>query len=147
MFHLFSIFLFIFHLSPKFLSISDLKPSSSRQGLCLAVPVSLERPPEPTTQAKPSNVYGPGLNAQRAPQFLSLWRGSDPLSRTGVALNPERLQGSQQLFPSDPLVPGARQPGQTIGLAHFSMALLRCHRPSLTPSPGAGVGQEKSSTE
>lgn len=102
----------------------------------------------PTTQAKDSNVYGRGLNAQRAPKLLHLWRGSNPLSRTGVALNPERVQGSQLLFPPDPIVTGARQPAQTIGMAHFSTALRQCHRPSFTPFPWAGAGRgEKSSTE
>lgn len=75
---------------------------------------------------------------------MHLWQGCDPLSKTGVALNPERVQGSQPLFPSDPIVTGARQPAQTIGMAHFSTALRQCHRPSF---PWAGTGREKSSTE
>lgn len=63
---------------------------------CVCIPGKATRP---TTQAKHSNVYGPGLNAQRALKCLNLWRGCDPLSRTRVALNPERLQGKPTTVP------------------------------------------------
>lgn len=84
---------------------------------------------------------------QWAAKFRNLWRGRDPLSRMGVALHPEQLQGSQQLFPSDPIINGARQPAQTTSMAHFSIALLQCHWPSSTLFPWAGVGQESSQVQ
>lgn len=55
-----------------------------------------------------------------------------------------KLQGSQQLFLSDSIINGARQSALTIGTAHFSIVLLQCHKPSSTPFPWAGVGQESS---
>lgn len=65
-----------------------------------------------------------------------------------MVLYPERLQGSQQLFPWDPIINGARQLAQTIGMAHFSIALLQCHWPSSTPiSLGWSEPRKQSSTE
>ena len=58
------------------------------------------------------------------PKFLNLSAEVvEPLSRSGVALYPGQSLGNLWLFPSDPFINGARQPGQNIG------AFLNCSAP------------------